>query len=57
MPDALETILATLDLPLDRPRRVEPHPELVASINPTPRQMCEAAAVLGWLPGRTENLT
>ncbi len=45
----LETIL--LELPVDRPRRVEPHPDLVASITPTARQMCEAAAVLGWLPG------
>lgn len=50
MPDLdLETIL--LELP---PRRIEPHPDLVASIRPTPRQMCEAAAVLGWLPGGPE---
>ena len=48
----LETIL--LELPASRPRPPEPHPDLVASINPTPRQMCEAAAVLGWLPVRPE---
>ena len=48
----LETIL--LELP--RPRRPpEPHPDLVASINPTARQMIEAAAVLGWLPGGDAN--
>lgn len=45
----LETIL--LELPAGRQRRPpEPHPELVASIWPTPRQMIEATAVLGWLP-------
>ena len=43
----LETIL--LELPARR--SPEPHPDLVASIWPTPRQICEAAAVLGWLPG------
>ena len=46
----LETIL--LELPAGRQSRpAEPHPDLVASIWPTPRQICEAAAVLGWLPG------
>ena len=39
---SLETILAAV---------VEPHPELVAATVPTSRQVCEAAAVLGWLPG------
>ena len=50
MSDTIETILATLELPVGRPRRIEPHPELVASIRPTPQQMCMAAAALGWLP-------
>jgi hypothetical protein len=45
----LETIL--LEFPAGRQRPPEPHPDLVASIWPTPRQMVEAAAVLGWLPG------
>ena len=56
MHDALETILATIEIPADLSprRRVEPHPDLIASITPTPRQICEAAAVLGWLPGRSE---
>jgi len=28
---------------------VEPHPELVAIQSPTPRQVTEVAALLGWL--------
>lgn len=28
---------------------VEPHPELVAIQSPTPRQVAEVAALLGWL--------
>ena len=44
---SLETILAAV---------IEPHPELVAATVPTSRQVCEAAAVLGWLPGASERL-
>lgn len=28
---------------------IEPHPELVAIQSPTPRQVAEVAALLGWL--------
>lgn len=28
---------------------IEPHPDLVAIQEPTPRQVCEATALLGWL--------
>ena len=48
MPD-LETALAILEMSA-APSRVDPHPDLVAAIRPTPRQMWEAALVLGWFP-------
>ena len=28
---------------------IEPHPDLVAIQQPTPRQVCEAASLMGWL--------
>lgn len=28
---------------------IDPHPELVAIQRPTPRQVCEAASLMGWL--------
>lgn len=37
--DAADLILAV----------IEPHPDLVAAISPTPQQMAEAAGLLGWL--------
>jgi hypothetical protein len=37
----LESLLAAV---------IEPHPALVAATVPTSVQVCEAAAVLGWLP-------
>ena len=45
----LEAVLAILELPAE-PRRVDPHPDLVAAIRPTPAQMWEAALILGWFP-------
>ena len=37
-----------LELILDA---IEPHPDLVAAQRVTPAEVCEAAALLGWLPG------
>ena len=42
-----------LDLLLSLP---EPHPDLVASKHPTPRQVTEAASLLGWLPEPEDRL-
>ena len=42
-----------LDLLLAMP---EPHPDLVASKHPTPRQVTEAASLLGWLPEPEDRL-
>jgi hypothetical protein len=40
-PVSLESLLAAV---------IEPHPELVAAMRPTPRQMVEAAGELGFYP-------
>ena len=41
-------MIAILDLG-DEPEP-EPHPDLVAAKRPSPREVAEAAALLGWLP-------
>jgi len=33
---------------------VEPHPELTASVRPTPEMVTLAAAALGWLPAEDD---
>lgn len=49
MSELESVLLEILELPAES-RRVDPHPDLVAAIRPTPRQMWEAALVLGWFP-------
>jgi hypothetical protein len=36
---------------------IEPHPDLVASKSPTPLQVTESAALLGWLPEPEDRFT
>ena len=50
VPDASLDLLGLL-LPM-----IEPHPELVASKSPTSRQVCEAAALMGFLPEDEDRL-
>jgi hypothetical protein len=35
---------------LDLLSLIEPHPDLVAAKHPTPLQVTESAALMGWLP-------
>ena len=35
---------------------IEPHPELVAAMRPSPRQVTESAALMGWLPDDEDRL-
>ena len=41
---------------LDLLSLIEPHPELVAAMRPSPREVTEAAGLLGWLPEPEDRL-
>ena len=41
--------MITLPALWDEPE-ITPHPELVAAKRPSPREVAQAASVLGWLP-------